>query len=114
MLQPWSFDAVVLCTDRVVPSTLRYLRDSARLPILLLTPSLDETSHVCALELGASYLLPLPGSTRPIATKLREAGVTRLRLDTIHGRGYCLSLDPSGFAPEPQDDDANEDDCAAA
>lgn len=205
MLQQWSFDAVVLCTDRVVPSTLRYLRASARLPILLLTPSLDETSHIRALESGASDLLPLPSSTRLIATKLRallpsiaaalpepraevqlgplrmnprqhyaavdgtplaltpqqfellymlathpgvfvqrqtiaaalcgpasevgrgpdvqvsrirkklrEAGVTRLRLDTIHGRGYCLSLDPSGIVPEPQDDDANEDDCAAA
>ena len=28
-----------------------------------------------------------------IRKKLRAMGVTRLRLDTVHGRGYCLSID---------------------
>ena len=28
-----------------------------------------------------------------IRKKLREMGVTALRLDTVHGRGYCLSID---------------------
>lgn len=203
MLRQWHFDAVVLCADRVVPSTLRYLRASAKLPLLLLTPSLDETNHIRALESGASDLLPLPASARLIATKLRallpplvdgqpdtpaevqlgplrmnrrrhyaaidgtpleltpqqfellymlashpgvfvqrhtiaaalrgassevgrgpdvqvsrirkklrEAGVTQLHLDTIHGRGYCLSLEPAG--PQAGTLDPEDDDCAAA
>jgi DNA-binding winged helix-turn-helix (wHTH) protein len=49
-----------------------------------------------------------------IRKKLREAGVTRMHLDTIQGRGYCLSVDVAPHANEASDDDANEDDCAAA
>ncbi|MEO8057882.1 MAG: response regulator transcription factor [Burkholderiales bacterium] len=33
-----------------------------------------------------------------IRKSLRAAGATSLRLDTIHGRGYCLSLDTSAAA----------------
>ena len=48
-----------------------------------------------------------------IRKKLREMGVTALRLDTVHGRGYCLSidapdevneLDPFDAAPELRDE----------
>jgi len=41
-----------------------------------------------------------------IRKKLRALGVTTLRLDTVHGRGYCLSID----APAPLDefDDIDE------
>jgi DNA-binding response OmpR family regulator len=35
-----------------------------------------------------------------IRKKLRELDVTSLRLDTVHGRGYCLTID----LPEPHDD----------
>lgn len=35
-----------------------------------------------------------------IRKKLRAMGVTSLRLDTVHGRGYCLSID----APQAIDD----------
>lgn len=204
MLQQWSFDAVILCADRVVPSTLRYLRGSSRLPLLLLTSAVDETSHIRALESGASDVVALPASARLIATKLRrlaqaadapgteprpevqlgplrmnprlgfaavegaplsltpqqfdllymlaahpgvfvqrhtiaaalrgsgsevgrsadvqvsrlrkklrEAGVAGLHIDTIHGRGYCLSLDDT--SPLADDERSNdEDDCAVA
>jgi DNA-binding response OmpR family regulator len=34
-----------------------------------------------------------------IRRKLREAGATTLRVETVYGRGYCLRLDPDGLAP---------------
>ena len=204
MLRQWSFDAVVLSAHRVEPPTLRYLRGSATLPLLLLTDAVDEASHIRALESGASDVFVLPASVRLIATKLRrltqpfeapgveprpevqlgplrmnprrgyaavdgtplsltaqqfellymlaarpgvfvqrhtiaaalrgsghevgrsadmqvsrlrkklrDAGVTCLHIDTIHGRGYCLSLDdPSPLADDLRGND--EDDLAVA
>lgn len=116
MLQQWSFDAVVLCADRVVPSTVRYLRGSARLPLLLLTPAVDESSHIRALESGASDVIALPASARLIATKLRrltqmadglpspalaevQLGPLRMnpKLDFAAIEGRPLSLTPQQF-----------------
>jgi len=36
-----------------------------------------------------------------IRKKLRELGVSSLRLDTVHGRGYCLSIEPHTPLPAP-------------
>lgn len=43
-----------------------------------------------------------------IRRKLKELGVTSLRLETVHGRGYCLSLKAAGHlvgppAPHPHE-----------
>jgi DNA-binding response OmpR family regulator len=43
-----------------------------------------------------------------VRKKLRDIGASALHLDTVHGRGYCLSID----TPEPEseaDDDAPEE-----
>lgn len=46
--------------------------------------------HSTALALGRSADVHI----YRIRRKLRELGVGGLRLDTVHGRGYCLSIDP--------------------
>lgn len=68
------FDAVLL--DVMMPGmdgleTLRRIRKSSRIPVLMLTARGDETDRVVGLELGADDYLPKPFGPRELLARLR-------------------------------------------
>jgi two-component system, OmpR family, response regulator len=68
------FDAVLL--DVMMPGmdgleTLRRIRQTSRIPILMLTARGDETDRVVGLELGADDYLPKPFGPRELLARLR-------------------------------------------
>ncbi len=68
------FDAVLL--DVMMPGmdgleTLRRIRQTSRIPVLMLTARGDETDRVVGLELGADDYLPKPFGPRELLARLR-------------------------------------------
>jgi two-component system, OmpR family, response regulator len=68
------FDAVLL--DVMMPGmdgleTLRRIRQTSRIPIVMLTARGDETDRVVGLELGADDYLPKPFGPRELLARLR-------------------------------------------
>jgi len=68
------FDAVVL--DVMLPDlegfeVLRQLRQSSRVPVLMLTARGDETDRIVGLEMGADDYLPKPFNPRELLARIR-------------------------------------------
>ncbi len=68
------FDAVLL--DVMMPgmdglSVLRRLRETSRIPVVMLTARGDETDRVVGLELGADDYLPKPFGPRELLARIR-------------------------------------------
>lgn len=51
--------------------TLRRIRDSSNLPVILLTARGDETDRIIGLELGADDYVPKPCTPRELAARIR-------------------------------------------
>lgn len=74
MLDSEQFDAVLL--DVMMPGmdgleTLRRIRKTSRIPVIMLTARGDETDRVVGLELGADDYLPKPFGPRELLARLR-------------------------------------------
>jgi DNA-binding response OmpR family regulator len=74
LLQHGVFDVVLL--DVMMPGmdgleTLRQLRKSSRIPVIMLTARGDETDRVVGLELGADDYLPKPFGPRELLARIR-------------------------------------------
>jgi DNA-binding response OmpR family regulator len=74
MLEVEDFDAVLL--DVMMPGidgleTLRRIRKTSRIPVIMLTARGDETDRVVGLELGADDYLPKPFGPRELLARLR-------------------------------------------
>lgn len=85
------FDAVLL--DVMMPGmdgleTLRRIRQTSRIPILMLTARGDETDRVVGLELGADDYLPKPFGPRELLARLRAV----LRRSMPHSIGERLRI----------------------
>ena len=73
-LRDASFDAVLL--DVMMPGidgleTLRRIRDSASIPVIMLTARGDEADRVVGLEMGADDYVPKPFAPRELLARLR-------------------------------------------
>ena len=73
-LQSSGFDAVLL--DVMMPeldglNALKKIRESSRIPVIMLTAKGDETDRVVGLELGADDYLAKPFSPRELLARLR-------------------------------------------
>jgi DNA-binding response OmpR family regulator len=73
-LKQGAFDVVLL--DLTMPGmdgleVCRRIRESSRIPILMLTARGDETDRVVGLELGADDYLPKPYSPRELLARIR-------------------------------------------
>jgi DNA-binding response OmpR family regulator len=85
------FDALIL--DVMMPGmdgleTLRRIRQTNRIPILMLTARGDETDRVVGLELGADDYLPKPFGPRELLARLRAV----LRRSMPHLDGERLRI----------------------
>jgi DNA-binding response OmpR family regulator len=74
LLEVEDFDAVLL--DVMMPGidgleTLRRIRKTSRIPVIMLTARGDETDRVVGLELGADDYLPKPFGPRELLARLR-------------------------------------------
>jgi two-component system, OmpR family, response regulator len=94
MLEADQYDAVLL--DVMMPGmdgleTLRRIRSTSRIPVLMLTARGDETDRVVGLELGADDYLPKPFGPRELLARLRavlrrsapEAESEKLRIGRV-------------------------------
>jgi DNA-binding response OmpR family regulator len=93
-----SFDAVFL--DIMLPGmdglgVLRKIRESSRVPVIMLTAKGDETDRVVGLELGADDYLAKPFSPRELLARLR-AVLRRVQVDPGNERVQVgpVALDP--------------------
>lgn len=111
-LETEPLDAVLL--DIMMPGmngleTLRRIRQTSRIPVLMLTARGDETDRVVGLELGADDYLPKPFGPRELLARLRavlrrsgpqtegealRAGAVRVDVDarTVHLGGEAVEL----------------------
>jgi DNA-binding response OmpR family regulator len=85
------FDAVLL--DVMMPGmdgleTLRRIRSTSRIPVLMLTARGDETDRVVGLELGADDYLPKPFGPRELLARLRA--VLRRSTATVEFERLCV------------------------
>ena len=97
-LQADAFDAVLL--DVMMPGldgleVLRRLRQTSRLPVIMLTARGDESDRVVGLELGADDYIPKPFSPRELLARLR-AVLRRAQPDasseTVMAQGIVADL----------------------
>lgn len=73
-LSDWSFDLVVL--DLMMPgedglTLCRYLRETTRLPIVMLTAVGEETDRIIGLEMGADDYIVKPFNPRELLARIR-------------------------------------------
>lgn len=84
------YDVVVL--DIMLPGlngieALRRIRETSRIPVIMLTAKGDDVDRIIGLELGADDYLPKPGNPRELVARLRA--VLRRALPTEPGTGQA-------------------------
>jgi two-component system, OmpR family, response regulator len=99
ILESEPFDAVLL--DIMMPgmdglSTLRRIRQTRRIPVLMLTARGDETDRIIGLELGADDYLPKPFGPRELLARLRAVlrrSLPQSEGETLRVGGLRVDLD---------------------
>ncbi len=94
-----TFDAVLL--DVMMPGidgleTLRRIRTSTQIPVIMLTARGDEADRVVGLEMGADDYVPKPFSSRELLARLRAV------LRRLHPEAEAARLSESGVEVESE------------
>jgi DNA-binding response OmpR family regulator len=78
---------------------LRKLRETSKLPVLMLTARGDDMERIVGLEIGADDYLPKPFNPRELAARLRA--ILRRAPAKIDGNGAGEKLDVDGIQVSP-------------
>jgi len=78
---------------------LRKLRETSKLPVLMLTARGDDMERIVGLEIGADDYLPKPFNPRELAARLRA--ILRRAPAKIDGNGAGEKLDVDGIQISP-------------
>jgi len=78
---------------------LRKLRETSKLPVLMLTARGDDMERIVGLEIGADDYLPKPFNPRELAARLRAILRRATRRNDENGSGENLDVDGIQISP---------------